>query len=56
MLKEIIVSKPKLCECGRLYKDRKDASGKMICSACICDCSVEDLKNLWSTPEQTLSK
>jgi len=41
-----------LCECGRLYKDRKDDMGKMICSACYNNCSVEDLNRLWSTPIQ----
>ncbi len=39
---------PEICECGRLYKDRKDETGKMLCSACYTDCSVEDLKKIWT--------
>lgn len=38
---------PEMCECGRLYKDRRDKDGKMMCSACYTGLSVEDLKNLW---------
>ena len=41
---------PELCECGRLYKDRRNEEGKMMCSACYCGCSVETLKQLWGTP------
>ncbi len=37
---------PEMCECGRLYKDRRDENGKMMCSACYCNCDVETLKNL----------
>lgn len=40
-----------LCECGRLYKDRRDESGKMMCSACLLGCSVEDLERLWTIKE-----
>ncbi len=39
-----------MCECGRLYKDRRDDQGKMMCSACYSGFSVDDLKKLWSTP------
>lgn len=45
---------PELCECGRLYKDRRDDSGKMMCSACYVGCSVEVLKKLWGTPISTV--
>jgi hypothetical protein len=45
---------PSMCECGRLYKDRKDEHGKMICSACYTKLEVKDLKRLWSTPIYTL--
>lgn len=41
---------PEMCECGRLYKDRRDKDGKVMCSACYCNCSVENLKLLWGTP------
>ncbi len=41
---------PELCECRRLYKDRRDKDGKMICSACYTGLSVEDLKKLWGAP------
>ena len=41
---------PEMCECGRLYKDRVDENGKMMCSACYTGYSVEDLKKLWGTP------
>jgi len=40
-----------MCECGRLYKDRRDKDGKTMCSACYCDCSVETLQILWSMPK-----
>lgn len=39
-----------LCECGRLYKDRRNEHGKMMCSACYNDCDVETLKKLWGNP------
>lgn len=45
---------PEMCECGRLYKDRRDQSGKMMCSACYTQCDVETLKILWSTPTISL--
>ena len=45
---------PKMCDCGRLYCDRRNSEGKMMCSACYANCSVEDLKMLWSTPEKTI--
>lgn len=38
------------CECGRLYKDRRDADGKMMCAACYLGCSVEDLAKFWGMP------
>lgn len=41
---------PEMCECGRLYKDRRDRDGKMMCSACHSGLSVDDLKALWGTP------
>ena len=41
---------PEMCECGRLYKDRRDKDGKMMCAACYTGFSVEDLKKLWGTP------
>jgi uncharacterized Fe-S center protein len=41
---------PEMCECGRLYKDRRDENGKMMCSACYNQCDVDTLKKLWSTP------
>ncbi len=41
---------PEICECGRLYKDRKDEHGTMMCAACYTGLSVEDLKKLWGTP------
>jgi hypothetical protein len=41
---------PQMCECGRLFKDRRDKEGKMICSACYTGFSVEDLKILWGHP------
>lgn len=51
---KIIQNIPELCECGHLYKDRKNAEGKMICAACYCECDVETLKNLWETPVKGL--
>lgn len=39
-------SLPQLCECGRLYKDRRDKNGKTMCAACYCNCDVETLKKL----------
>jgi len=47
---------PEMCECGRLYKDRRDKEGKMMCSACYSGLSVEDLKNIWGTPETPINK
>ncbi len=47
---------PELCECGRLYKDRRDKDGKMMCSACYSGLSVEDLKKLWGTPIPKMSR
>lgn len=41
-----------LCECGRLYKDRRDSNGKMICSACHTGLNLDQLKMLWSPPKQ----
>ncbi len=43
---------PEMCECGRLYKDRRDKDGKMICSACYTGLELEDLKKLWGTPKK----
>lgn len=39
-----------MCECGRLYKDRRDKDGKTMCAACYTGLSVDDLKKLWSQP------
>jgi len=47
---EIKIQTPELCECGRLYKDRRDGEGKLMCSACYTGLSLEDLKKLWSHP------
>lgn len=41
---------PELCECGRLYKDRRDNQGKTMCSACYTGFSIEELKLLWGHP------
>lgn len=41
---------PELCECGRLYKDRRDEKGKIFCSACHSNCNIEILKKLWGNP------
>ena len=41
---------PVMCECGRLYKDRRDESGKTMCAACYSDCDLETLKKLWGKP------
>ena len=49
-MNEITTNIPEMCECGRLYKDRRDKDGKMMCSACYTGLSVEDLKMLWSIP------
>lgn len=49
MIKTTVVV-PEMCECGRLYKDRRDKDGKMMCSACYSGLSVEDLKKLWGSP------
>lgn len=43
---------PEMCECGRLYKDRRDEKGKTMCSACYCDCDIETLKKLWGNPKK----
>jgi hypothetical protein len=53
---EIKTISPEMCECGRLYKDRKDKSGKMICVACYIGLSVDDIKKLWETPTNSLIK
>ncbi len=54
---KIINIVPEMCECGRLYKDRRDENGKMMCSACYTGLEVEDLKKLWSHPvPKTLNK
>jgi hypothetical protein len=44
---------PEMCECGRLFKDRRDKDGKMMCSACYTECDVASLKKLWGTPIDT---
>lgn len=46
---------PELCECGRLYKDRRDSIGKTMCSACYSNCSIEVLKKLWGTPIEKIN-
>lgn len=54
---ETITIVPEICECGRLYKDRRDEHGKMMCSSCLTGLSVEDLAKLWGTPtKETLWK
>lgn len=47
---KVTTTVPEMCECGRLYKDRRDENGKMMCSACYTRLSVEALKTLWGTP------
>lgn len=49
MIKTTVVI-PEMCECGRLYKDRKNEDGKLLCSACYTGLSIEELKLLWGTP------
>jgi hypothetical protein len=39
-----------ICECGRLYEDQRDQTGKTMCSACYLGCEVEMLKLLWQMP------
>ncbi len=39
-----------MCECGRLYKDRRDENGKMMCSCCATGLSVDQSRILWNTP------
>lgn len=39
-----------MCECGRLYKDRRDKNGKMVCSACYTGLSLKNIKKLWGIP------
>lgn len=46
---ETTISLPEMCECGRLYKGRRDENGKEICAACFSNCSIEDLKKIWGT-------
>lgn len=46
---------PEMCECERLYKDRRDKDGKMMCSACYTGSSIEDLKKLWEPPASSLN-
>jgi len=41
---------PVMCECGRMYKDRRNKNGKMLCSLCHTGLSKEELKLLWSFP------
>jgi len=41
---------PELCECGRLYKDSRDKTGKFMCGACYMNLGIEDLKKLWGSP------
>lgn len=54
MKKEIEIKRTlhyaKMCECGRLYCESIDATGKMRCTACNIGCSVDELKKLWSIP------
>lgn len=45
---EIKVNYPEMCECGRLYKDRRDNNGKMMCSTCYSGLSVKELAKLWN--------
>ncbi len=37
-----------LCECRRLYKDRRDEKGKKMCSVCYTGLDLESLKRLWN--------
>lgn len=46
---KIIPLYPEMCECGRLYKDRRDKDGKTMCSACYNNCEVDDLARFWGT-------
>ncbi len=38
---------PVLCECGRLYKDRRNEEGKMMCSLCHTGLDMESLRKFW---------
>ncbi len=55
MIKTNIIT-AEMCECGRLYKDRRDKLGKMMCSACYTDLSVDELKKLWITPDSSINE
>lgn len=39
-----------MCECGRLYKDRKNHKNELICSCCYTGLNIDELKKLWGTP------
>lgn len=41
---------PEMCDCGRLYKDRRNKEGKMMCSACYTGLSLDALKMLLAHP------
>lgn len=51
---ETTTNYPKMCDCGRMYIDRRDKNGKKICSLCYTGLSIEDLKKLWSTPVKSI--
>lgn len=38
---------PEMCECGRMYKAHRDATGKTMCPLCYTGLSKDDLKKLW---------
>lgn len=44
-IKTTVIS-AEMCECGRLYKDCTDETGKAMCSACFTGLEREDLKLL----------
>jgi hypothetical protein len=37
---------PEICECGRMYKDRRE-NGKTMCAMCYSGYSLEELRVLW---------
>jgi hypothetical protein len=39
---------PEMCECGRMYKSHRDATGKTMCPLCYTGLSKDDLKKLWT--------
>ncbi len=47
---ETTTNYPEMCECGRMFIDRRDKDGKMMCAACYTGLSLDDLRKLWSSP------